>query len=88
MCVLDVKYFYDMLMGKGVSLVYCSMIVDVVKVMVVDVSIICYDFKCRNKELLFIVGGLLVFLLKWGKGSGKFDDLDGGKDVVFDKLIF
>ncbi len=84
----DVKYSYDMLMGKGASPAYRSMTADVSKVTVVDAATIRYDFKRRNKELPLIVGGLPVFSPKWGKGSGKPDDPDGGKDVKFDKLTF
>lgn len=84
----DVKYSYDMLMGKGASPAYRSMTADVAKVTVVDASTIRYDFKRKNKELPLIVGGLPVFSPKWGKGSGKPDDPDGGKDVAFDKLTF
>ncbi|CAJ0812935.1 Heme-binding protein A [Ralstonia flaminis] len=84
----DVKYSYDMLMGKGASPAYRSMTADVSKVTVVDAATIRYDFKRRNKELPLIVGGLPVFSPKWGKGSGKPDDPDGGRDATFDKLTF
>lgn len=84
----DVKYSYDMLMGKGASPAYRSMTADVSKVTVVDAATIRYEFKRKNKELPLIVGGLPVFSPKWGKGSGKAEDPDGGKDVPFDKLTF
>ncbi len=84
----DVKYSYDMLMGKGASPAYRSMTTDVAKVTVVDAATIRYDFKRKNKELPLIVGGLPVFSPKWGKGSGKPEDPNEGKDVAFDKLTF
>jgi len=84
----DVKYSYDMLMGKGASPAYRSMTADVAKVTVVDAATIRYDFKRKNKELPLIVGGLPVFSPKWGKGSGKPEDPNEGKDVAFDKLTF
>ena len=46
----DVKYSYDMLMGKGASPAYRSMTADVAKVTVVDASTIRYDFKRRNSR--------------------------------------
>ncbi len=85
---VDVKYSYDMLMGKGASPAYRSMTTDVSRVTVVDERTIRYDFKRRNKELPLIVGNLPVFSPKWGKGSGKPEDPDGGKDTPFDKITF
>lgn len=84
----DVKYSYDMLMGKGASPAYRSMTADVTRVTVVDERTIRYDFKRRNKELPLTVGNLPVFSPKWGKGSGKPEDPDGGKDTPFDKVTF
>jgi microcin C transport system substrate-binding protein len=84
----DVKYAYDMLMGKGASPAYRSMTTDVSKVTVVDASTVRYEFKRRNKELPLIVGSLPVFSPKWGKGSGNPEDPNEGKDVAFDKLTF
>ncbi len=72
----DVKYSYDMLMGKFSSPAYRSMTEDVARVVVVGPRTIRYDFRQRNRELPLIIGGLPVFSPKWGNGK------------TFDKITF
>jgi len=61
----DVKYSYDMLMGKWASPGYRSMCMDVKAVVVTGERTIRFDFKQRNGELPLIVGSLPVFSKKW-----------------------
>ena len=72
----DVKYSYDMLMGKSASPAYRSMCTDIKAVVVTGERTVRYDFKQKNRELPLIIGSLPVFSKKWTAA------------VPFDKLTF
>ncbi len=94
----DVKYSYDMLMGKFASPGYRSMCTDVKAVVVTGERTVRFDFKQRNPELPLIVGSLPVFSKKWTEkvsfdkltfeepitsGPYKIERYDAGRGIVF-----
>lgn len=82
-CVMvdDVKFLFDMLKSKQVVLQFGVYFVEIVKVVVVDLVIVCFEFCSVNCELLLIVGGVLVFLCKWGLCVD-------GLCILFDQFVF
>jgi microcin C transport system substrate-binding protein len=96
----DVKYSYDMLMGKFASPGYRSMCADVKAVVVTGERTVRFDFKQRNAELPLIVGSLPVFSQKWTakvpfekltfeepitSGPYKIERYDAGRGIIFQR---
>ncbi|MGE5336757.1 MAG: extracellular solute-binding protein [Gemmatimonadota bacterium] len=75
----DVKYSFDMQIGKYASPTYQTSLAGVEKVVIVDDRTIRFDLRERSSDTLFKVGLLQVFSHKWGlKPDGthtRFDEI-------------